>query len=50
VIFGVFRAHGGTIAEENRFRSPDTGPARLPLTPGAVTPAAPAPVSASRRR
>ena len=29
VTFGVLRAHGGKIAEENRFRSPVSGSARL---------------------
>src|SRR6516164_6879254 len=48
VIFGVFRAHGGKIAEENRFRSPLTGSVRLSLTLGAVTSTAPALVSTSR--
>jgi hypothetical protein len=32
VIFGVLRHHGGTIAEENRFRSPVSGSVRLSLT------------------
>jgi hypothetical protein len=40
VIFGVFLAHGGKIAEENRFRSP--------VTRGTVTSTAPALVSTSR--
>jgi hypothetical protein len=48
VIFGVFRAHGGTIAEQNRFRSPVPGSVRLSLTRGTVTPIAPALVSTSR--
>jgi hypothetical protein len=48
VIFGVFRAHGGKIAEENRFRSPVAGSARLSLTRGTVTSTAPALVSTSR--
>ena len=48
VIFGVFRAHGGTIAELNRFRSPVSGSVRLPLTHGTVTSIAPALVSTSR--
>jgi hypothetical protein len=48
VIFGVFLAHGGKIAEENRFRSPVTGSARLSLTRGTVTCTAPALVSTSR--
>jgi hypothetical protein len=34
VIFGVFRAHGGKIAELNRFRSPVSGSVRLPVTRG----------------
>ena len=41
VIFGVLRAHGGKIAEENRFRSPVSGSVRLSLTRGAVTSTAP---------
>jgi len=45
VIFGVFRAHAGKIAQENRSRSPVTGSVRLPLTRGAVTSTAPALVS-----
>ena len=48
VIFGVLRAHGGKIAEENRFRSLVTGSVRLSLTRGAVTSTAPALVSTSR--
>ena len=48
VIFGVFRAHGGKIAEENRFRSPVSGSVRLSLTRGTVTSTAPALVSTSR--
>jgi hypothetical protein len=48
VIFGVLRAHGGKIAEENRFRSPVTGSVRLSLTRGAVTATAPALVSTPR--
>jgi hypothetical protein len=36
VIFGVFRAPGGTIAEENRFRSPVSGSVRLSFTRGTV--------------
>jgi hypothetical protein len=48
VIFGVFRAHGGKIAEENRFRSPVCGSVRLAFTRGAVTSTAPALVSTSR--
>ena len=48
MIFGVFRAHGGKIAEENRLRSPVTGSVRLSLTRGAVTSTAPALVSTSR--
>jgi hypothetical protein len=42
------RAHGGKIAEENRFRSPVSGSVRLSLTRGAVTSTAPALVSTSR--
>ena len=48
VIFGVFRAHGGKIAEENRCRWPVTGSVRLSLTRGTVTSIAPALVSTSR--
>jgi hypothetical protein len=48
VIFGVFRHHGGRIAEENRIRSPVAGSARLSLTRGATTSTAPALVSTSR--
>ncbi len=48
VIFGVLRAHGGTIAEQNRLRSPLTGPVRLSLTRGTVTSIAPALVSTTR--
>ena len=48
MIFGVFRHHGGKIAEENRFRSPVSGSVRLSLTRGAVTSTAPALVSTSR--
>ncbi len=48
VIFGVFRAQAGKIAEENRCRSPVTGSVRLSLTRGAVTSTAPALVSTSR--
>ena len=33
VIFGVFRAHGGKIAEENRFRSPVCGSGALVVDP-----------------
>jgi hypothetical protein len=36
VIFGVFRAHCGRIAEENRRRSPVPGSTPLSLTRGAV--------------
>jgi hypothetical protein len=32
VIFAVFRAHGGKIAEANRFRSPVSGSTRLSFT------------------
>jgi hypothetical protein len=42
VIFGVLRAHGGKIAEENRIRWPVPGSVRLSLTRGAVTCTAPA--------
>ncbi len=48
VIFGVFRAQAGRIAEENRLRSPVSGSVRLSLTLGAVTSTAPALVSTSR--
>ncbi len=48
MIFGVFRAHGGRIAEEKRFRSPVCGSARLSFTRGAVTSTTPALVSTSR--
>jgi len=48
VIFGVFRAHGGKIAEANRIRPPVAGSARLSLTRGAITSIAPALVSTSR--
>ena len=48
VTFGVLRAHGGTIAEENRFRSPVSGSVRLSLTRGTVTSIAPALVKISR--
>ncbi|GII59057.1 hypothetical protein Pth03_74460 [Planotetraspora thailandica] len=36
MIFGVLRAQGGTMAEENRLRSPVTGSVRLSLTRGAA--------------
>jgi hypothetical protein len=48
VTFGVLRAHGGKIAEENRLRSPVTGSVRLSFTRGAVTSTAPALVRTSR--
>jgi hypothetical protein len=48
VIFGVFRAHGGKIAEQNLIRSPVAGLVRLSLTRGTVTSTAPALVSTSR--
>jgi hypothetical protein len=48
VIFGVFRAHGGKIAEANRTRSPVARSLRLSLTRGALTSIAPALVSTSR--
>ena len=48
MIFGVLRAHGGKIAEENRFRSPVSGSVRLSLTRGTVTSTAPALVRISR--
>jgi len=48
VIFGVFRAHGGKIAEENRLRWLVAGSVRLSLTRGTVTSIAPALVSTSR--
>ena len=41
-------AHGGKIAEENRFRSPVARSVRLSLTRGTVTSTAPALVSTSR--
>ncbi len=41
MIFGVLRAHGGKIAEENCLRSPVSGSVRLSLTRGAVTSTAP---------
>ena len=41
-------AHGGKIAEANRFRSPVSGSVRLSLTRGAVTSTAPALVRISR--
>ena len=47
MIFGVFRAHGGKIAEENRSRSPVAASMRLSLTRGTVTSTAPALVSTS---
>jgi hypothetical protein len=47
VIFGVLRAHGGKIAEENCLRCPVSGSVRLSLTRGAVTSTAPALVSTS---
>ena len=47
MIFGVLRAHGGKIAEENRSRSPVAGSVRLSLTRGTVTSTAPALVSTS---
>ena len=47
MIFGVLRAHGGKIAEENRSRSPVAASMRLSLTRGAVTSTAPALVSTS---
>lgn len=37
VIFGVFRAHGGRIAEVNRARWPGSGSTRRSFTCGAVT-------------
>jgi hypothetical protein len=48
VTLGVFRHHGGKIADENRIRSPVTGSARLSFTRGTVTATAPALVSTSR--
>jgi len=44
----VLRAHGGRIAELNRFRSPVSGSVRLSSTRGAVTSTAPALVSTVR--
>ena len=48
VTFGVLRAHGGKIAEENRCRPPVAASVRLSLTRGTVTSTAPALVSTSR--
>ncbi len=48
LIFGVFRHHGGRIAEVNRRRSPVSGSTRRSLTRGTVTSTAPALVSTSR--
>ena len=48
LICGVLRAHGGRIAELNRFRPPLAGSVRLSLTRGAVTSTAPALVSTVR--
>jgi hypothetical protein len=48
VIFGVFRAQGGKIAEENRRRWPVSGSTRRSLTRGATTSTAPAEVRTSR--
>ena len=48
VTFGVLRAHGGKIAEQNLIRSPVAGSVRLSLTRGTVTSTAPALVSTSR--
>ena len=45
---GVLRAHGGRIAELNRFRSPVAGSVRMSFTRGAVTSTAPALVSTVR--
>ena len=42
LLFGVLRAHGGKIDEQNRCRSPVSGSTRLSLTRGAVTSTAPA--------
>ena len=47
-IFGVLRAHGGRIAEQNRCRSPVSESMRLSLTRGACTATAPALVTTSR--
>lgn len=41
-IFGVFRAHGGRIAEANRLRSPVAPSTRLSFTCGALTRTGPA--------
>ncbi len=48
VIFGVFRAQGGRIAEENRQRCPVSASVRRSLIRGAITSTAPALVSTSR--
>jgi hypothetical protein len=48
VILGAFRTHGGTVAEENRFRLPVSGSVRLSLTRGTVTSIAAAAVSTFR--
>jgi hypothetical protein len=48
VTFGVLRAHGGRIADENRIRCPACGSVRLSFTRGAVTSTAPALVITSR--
>src|SRR5258708_13993386 len=42
---GVLRAHGGRIAELNRFPWPVAGSVRLSLTPGALTSTPPPPLS-----
>ncbi|GAA2062927.1 hypothetical protein GCM10009839_87700 [Catenulispora yoronensis] len=47
-IFGVLRAHGGRIAEENRLRSPVNGSTRLSFTRGALTVTGPAEVAMVR--
>jgi hypothetical protein len=46
--WGVLRAHGGRIAEENRIRCPVPGSVRLSFTRGAVTSTAPALVTTVR--
>jgi hypothetical protein len=49
-IFGVFRTHGGRIAEQNLARSPVSGSVRRSFTRGGLTSTAPAAVSTSRGR
>ena len=47
-IFGDLRAHGGRIAEENRFRSPVVSSTRWSFTRGALTSTGPADVDTVR--